>query len=89
MLEEGLATNFSLMYAHLANSFYSTGSAKYDSANLCVKDLLAHHPDAIRHFREGGHQLSGFSTEELISHCIGLSESAAEVLAHPFQTWEE
>lgn len=40
VLEEGLATNFSLIYVRRSNPSYETGSAKYDAANRRVGQLL-------------------------------------------------
>ncbi|MGA8539811.1 MAG: hypothetical protein WB566_09950 [Terriglobales bacterium] len=88
VLEEGLATNFSLIYAHRSNPSYETGNAKYDTANRRVEQLLSQHPDAIRHLREGGDRLSGFTVKKLASHCTGLSASEAEGLARQFHTWD-
>jgi hypothetical protein len=88
VLEEGLATNFSLIYVRRSNPSYETGSAKYDAANRRVEQLLTQYPDAIRHLREGGDRLSGFTAEKLTGHCTGLSASAAEVLARQFHAWD-
>jgi hypothetical protein len=89
VLEEGLATNFSLMYARRTNPSCETGSTKYDAANRRVEQLLVQHPDAIRHLREGGERLSRFTVEKLIGQCPGLTESAAQVLACQFHAWDE
>jgi hypothetical protein len=88
VLEEGLATTFSLAYVRRSNPSYETGSAKYDAAHRRVEQLLTQYPDAIRHLREGGDRLSGFTAERLTGHCTGLSASAAEVLARQFHAWD-
>ena len=89
VLEEGLATKFSLMYARRSNPSYETGSAKYHAANRRVEQLLVHYPDAIRHLRKGGDRLSRFSAGKLTGYCKGPPESAAEVLARWFHSWDE
>jgi hypothetical protein len=93
VLEEGIATNFSLEYVHRYDRTYGLDltkeyNKKYDAANRCAAKLLCLCPDSVKMLRSKGVPLSSISASQLRDICPELSSELANVLTTQFQSWK-
>lgn len=89
VLEEGLATHFSLQYIKQFHSNYTTSDQKYAAAARLVAQLLDIDPMVIKDLRSKGIKISQISASQLVAVCPQLPKSVALALSTPFQDWTE
>jgi hypothetical protein len=89
VLEEGLATHFSLQYIKQFHSNYSTGDTKYAAAGGLAAQLLYNSPISIKNLRSQGIKIWQITASQLLQECPQLSKSVARTLATSFQDWQE
>lgn len=88
VLEEGMATWFSLNfdfpgYTHL---FYN--NVKYDNAEYMTRVLMLIDKDAIKKLREKDFHLKNISHEDILNICPDFPESYARNLCLNFYQWD-
>lgn len=87
VLEEGLATHFSLQYIKQFHPNYTTNDTKYATAASLVAQLLNLSPMVIKNLRTKGIKISQITASHLVAACPQLSKSVALALTTPFQSW--
>jgi len=87
VLEEGLATHFSLQYIKQFNPNYTTADTKYATAASLVAQLLNLTPMAIKSLRSKGIKISQITASQLVAACPQLPKSVVLALTTPFQSW--
>lgn len=88
VLEEGLATHFSLQYIKQFHPNYTTSNTKYATAASLVTQLLNLTPMVIKNLRSQGIKISQINASQLMAACPQLPKSAAIALSTPFQSWK-
>ena len=91
VLEEGLASHFSIQYANRLYGFgwVSTGDPKYNAAMNSVEKLLAKNESVIKELRTRQPVLSKID-ENLLVEVAGIERSEAKFLSADFQSyWQE
>ncbi len=89
VLEEGLATHFSLQYIKQFHSNYTTSDTKYAAAARLTAQMLDITPMAIKDLRSEGIKISQITASQLLEVCPKLPKSMALALATPFDNWTE
>ncbi|MGJ5633257.1 hypothetical protein [Nostoc sp. CALU 1950] len=89
VLEEGLATLFSLEYIKQFHPNYTTSDTKYADAARLTAHLLDITPMAIKELRSKGIKISQITASQLLAVCPQLPKSIALALATPFDNWTE
>lgn len=89
VLEEGLATHFSLQYIKQFHSNYTTSDTKYAAAAGLAAQLLDKAPTAIKDLRLQGIKISHITASQLLLMCPQLPKSVARALATPFEDWTQ
>lgn len=89
VLEQGLATHFSLQYIEQFNSNYTTSDTNYATAARLTAHLLDINPIAIKELRSRGIKISQITASQLLAVCPKLPKSIALDLVTPFHYWIE
>lgn len=89
VLEQGLATHFSLQYIEQFNSNYTTSDTKYAAAARLTAQLLNINSIAIKELRSRGIKISQITASQLLAVCPKLPKSIALDLVTPFHNWIE
>lgn len=89
VLEEGLATYFSLQYIKQFHSSYTTSDPKYAAAARLTAQLLDINPMVIKDLRSRGIKISQITASQLLAVCPKLPKLIALALATPFDNWIE
>jgi hypothetical protein len=89
VLEEGLATCYSLQYIWREMPNYETGSAKYDAACSLAMTFLEDAPHAIKELRASGKRISELTSQDLLQATSSLTTEDASALAMRFASWEQ
>lgn len=89
VLEEGLATHFSLEYIKQFHPNYTTSDTKYADAARLTAQLLNITPIAIKDLRSKGIKISQITASQLLAVCPQLPKPIALALATPFDNWTE
>jgi hypothetical protein len=89
VLEEGLATHFSLQYIKEFHPHYTTSDPKYAAAARLAAHLLDINPTAIKELRSRGIKIAEISASQLLAVCPKLPKSIVLALVTPFHDWIE
>ncbi|WP_375509489.1 hypothetical protein [uncultured Nostoc sp.] len=89
VLEQGLATYFSLQYVKQFHPNYTTSDTKYAAAARLTAQLLYINPIAIKELRSRGIKISQITASQLLAVCPKLPKSIALALVTPFHNWIE
>ncbi|MEH2289305.1 hypothetical protein [Nostoc sp.] len=89
VLEEGLATYFSLQYIEQFHSNYTTSDMNYATAARLTAHLLDINPMAIKELRSRGIKIAQITASQLLAVCPKLPKSIALALVTPFHDWIE
>lgn len=87
VLEEGLATHFSLQYIKQFHSNYISSDPKYAAAAELTAHLLNLNPMSIKQLRSKGVKIAEVTTNQILAVCPKLPKSIALELATPFDNW--
>ena len=87
VLEEGLATHFSLQYIKQFHPNYTTNDTKYATAASLVAQLLNLSPMVIKNLRSKDIKISQITASQIVAVCPQLPKSVALALTTPFQSW--
>jgi hypothetical protein len=87
VLEEGLATYFSLQYIKEFRPNFINSDRKYMAAARLTADLLNLNPLTIKTIRSRGIKISEITDYHLLAVCPKLPKSLAVALATPFDDW--